>query len=68
MTLKEAKPMVDAPEKTIWAASQHKPNRPENRSPTIDEIQAADRATGGKVPVIELIKALIAANEARANS
>lgn len=43
--------------------SQHNPNIPENRSPTFEEIQAADRATGGKVPVIELIKALIAATQ-----
>lgn len=48
--------------------AEHKPNRPENRNPTVEEIQAADRATGGKVPLVELIKALIAANEARVNS
>lgn len=44
-----------------------KPNQPENKRPTIEEIQAADRATEGKVPLVELIKALIAANEARIN-
>ena len=33
--------------------------------PTLAQVQAADKATGGKVPLILLILAIIAANEAR---
>lgn len=33
--------------------------------PTLAQIQAADRATDGKVPFILLMQAIIAANEAR---
>lgn len=32
---------------------------------TPEEIEVADRATGGKIPLIELLKALIAAEEER---
>lgn len=33
--------------------------------PTLEQVQAADKATGGKVPFILLIQAITAANEAR---
>jgi hypothetical protein len=32
---------------------------------TNEQIEAADRATGGNIPLIELIKSLIAAEEER---